>query len=170
KTSPQPETEQCILAPPISSKLTFSPITISAMRGDPKYIEALPLTIATTSQKAGMYAPPAADGPNNKHIYGTRPNSLIRLWKMRPAPLRPGNISTLSVIRTHPESTKYNIGISNFAAVSWMRIIFSTVLFPQEPALTVESLANTQTFLPLILQIPVTTPSAGSSSFKQLAK
>ncbi|MNH21583.1 hypothetical protein D3C79_813980 [compost metagenome] len=50
-----------------------------------------------------------------------------------------------------------------------MRIIFSTVRFPQEPALIVESLANTQTVRPLILPIPVTTPSAGKSPAKQFA-
>ena len=54
KTSPHPDTEQCIRAPPISSKVTFSPITISAIRGDPKYIDAFPSTIITTSQKAGI--------------------------------------------------------------------------------------------------------------------
>ncbi len=41
-------------APPISSSVTFSPITISAMRGEPRYIEALPSTMNTTSQNAGM--------------------------------------------------------------------------------------------------------------------
>ena len=41
-------------APPISSSVTFSPITISAMRGEPRYIEALPSRMKTTSQKAGM--------------------------------------------------------------------------------------------------------------------
>jgi len=40
--------------PPISSRLTCSPITISAMRGEPRYIEALPSRMITTSQKAGM--------------------------------------------------------------------------------------------------------------------
>ena len=52
--SPQPETEQCIRAPPISSRVTFSPITISAIRGLPRYIEAFASTITTMSQKAGM--------------------------------------------------------------------------------------------------------------------
>ena len=51
---PQPETLVCMRAPPISSRLTFSPITISAIRGDPRYIEALPSRMTTTSQKAGM--------------------------------------------------------------------------------------------------------------------
>ena len=41
-------------APPISSSEVTSPITISAMRGDPRYIEALPSTMNTTSQKLGM--------------------------------------------------------------------------------------------------------------------
>jgi len=54
RKSPQPETEQCILAPPSSSSETFSPMTISAIRGEPRYIEAFPSTMITTSQKAGM--------------------------------------------------------------------------------------------------------------------
>ena len=41
-------------APPISSSVTFSPTTISAMRGEPRYIEALPSTMITMSQKDGM--------------------------------------------------------------------------------------------------------------------
>ncbi len=51
---PQPDTPVCIRAPPISSSVTFSPITISAIRGEPRYIEALPSRMITTSQKAGM--------------------------------------------------------------------------------------------------------------------
>jgi len=51
---PTPETPVCILAPPISSSETFSPITISAIRGEPRYIDALPARMITTSQKAGM--------------------------------------------------------------------------------------------------------------------
>jgi hypothetical protein len=35
------------------------PVTISTIRSEPRYIDALPSTMATTSQKAGMYAPPA---------------------------------------------------------------------------------------------------------------
>ena len=78
-TSPQPETEQCICAPPISSSVTFSPITISAMRGEPRYIDAFPSTMTTTSQNAGMYAPPAADGPKSRQICGTAPDSCTWL-------------------------------------------------------------------------------------------
>src|SRR5699024_11598142 len=76
-TSPHPETEKCIFAPPISSSLTFSPITISAIRGEPKYMDALPSTITTTSQNAGIYAPPAAEGPNQRQICGICPDIFI---------------------------------------------------------------------------------------------
>jgi hypothetical protein len=51
-----------------------------------------------------------------------------------------------------------------------MRRIFSTVRAPQEPALTVESLAMTQTLRPSIRPVPVTTPSAGRSPARLFAK
>ena len=54
RLSPQPDTVACMRAPPISSSVTFSPMTISAMRGEPRYIDALPSTMITTSQNAGM--------------------------------------------------------------------------------------------------------------------
>src|SRR3712207_7311380 len=73
---PTPETPVCIFAPPISSSVTFSPMTISAIRGEPRYIDALPSRMITTSQKAGMYAPPAALGPNRTQTCGTTPDIL----------------------------------------------------------------------------------------------
>src|SRR5947209_3503577 len=50
-----------------------------------------------------------------------------------------------------------------------MRMIFSTVLGPHEPALTVGSLAMTLTGRPPIVPLPVTTPSAPRPSSCQLA-
>ena len=52
--SAEPDTVACMRAPPISSRVAFSPITISAMRGDPRYMDAFPSTMNTASQKAGM--------------------------------------------------------------------------------------------------------------------
>ena len=52
--SPEPETVQCMRAPPISSRVTFSPMTISAIRGEPRYMVARPSTMMVMSQKAGM--------------------------------------------------------------------------------------------------------------------
>jgi hypothetical protein len=90
--------------------VVFSPVTISTMRSEPRYIEALPSTMTTTSQNAGMYAPPAADGPNSAQTCGIEP--LARTWfqKIFPAPRRPGNRSIWSVIRAPAESTRYTIG------------------------------------------------------------
>ena len=51
---PTPETVVCIRAPPISSSVVFSPVTISTIRSLPRYIDALPSTMSTMSQKAGM--------------------------------------------------------------------------------------------------------------------
>ncbi len=48
-------------------------------------------------------------------------------------------------------------------------MIFSTVLGPHEPALTVGSLAITQTGRPAMVAMPVTTPSAPKPSCSQLA-
>ncbi len=45
------------------------------MRGEPRYIEAFLSTMNTTSQNAGMYAPPAAEGPNSRQICGMAPDS-----------------------------------------------------------------------------------------------
>src|SRR2546421_7936695 len=75
---PQPDSVQCIFAPPMASSVVFSPVTISTMRSEPRYMLALPSTIATMSQNAGMYAPPAALGPNSAHACGTDPDA--RTW------------------------------------------------------------------------------------------
>ncbi len=76
------------------------------MRGLPRYIEAFPSTITTMSQNAGMYAPPAALGPNSAQTCGMDPLARTWVWKIFPAPRRPGNRSTWSVIRAPAESTR----------------------------------------------------------------
>ena len=50
-----------------------------------------------------------------------------------------------------------------------IRMIFSTVRAPQEPAFTVESLAIRHTGRPSTVAVPVTTPSAGRSPASALA-
>ena len=50
-------------------------MTSAAMRGEPRYIEAFFSCMNTTSQKAGMYAPPAAEGPKRQQICGMRPEA-----------------------------------------------------------------------------------------------
>jgi hypothetical protein len=72
-------------------------------------------------------------------------------------------------MRAPAESTSQISGTSWRSAYSSMRMIFSTVRAPQEPALTVESLAITATSRPPMLPTPVTTPSAGRSPAIALA-
>jgi hypothetical protein len=72
-------------------------------------------------------------------------------------------------MRAPAESTSQISGISCRSAYSSMRMIFSTVRAPHEPALTVESLAITATSRPPIAPMPVTTPSAGRSPAMALA-
>ncbi len=50
-----------------------------------------------------------------------------------------------------------------------MRMIFSTVRAPHDPAFTVESFAMSATGRPSMVAVPVTTPSAGSSLASTLA-
>src|SRR3954469_2584731 len=88
---------------------------------------------------------------------------------MRPAPRRPGNNSTWSVIRAPAESTSQNTGVSCRNAYSVSRTIFSTVRAPHEPALTVGSFAITHTGRPSTRPTPVTTPSAGRSPVAAIA-
>src|SRR6266704_745837 len=85
-----------------------------------------------------MYAPPAADGPNSAHTCGIEPDARTWVWKILPAPRRPGNISTWSVMRAPAESTSQISGSSWRSAYSSIRMIFSTVRAPQEPALTAD--------------------------------
>ena len=50
-----------------------------------------------------------------------------------------------------------------------IRMIFSTVRAPQDPALTVESFAISATGWPSMVAVPVATPSAGNPSARALA-
>jgi hypothetical protein len=50
-----------------------------------------------------------------------------------------------------------------------IRMIFSTVRAPHEPAFTVESFAISATGRPPMVAVPVTTPSAGSPSASTFA-
>ena len=73
--SPQPDTSQCMRAPPMSSSVVFSPMTISAMRGDPRFYAGVAADHEDDIAETGMYAPPAADGPKSRQTCGIDPDS-----------------------------------------------------------------------------------------------
>jgi hypothetical protein len=101
-------------------------------RGEPRYMDALPSTMITRSQKPGCRRRPRGrpeQAADLRHLA----DSATWLWKMRPAPRRPGNRSTWSVIRAPAESISQKIGSSSRSATSVIRTIFSTVRAPQDP-------------------------------------
>src|SRR4029453_14152222 len=112
RLSPDPLVVGGMRGPPLSPGAAGSPDPPPPLGGEPGYIDALPSTMNTTSQNAGMYAPPAADGPNRQHTCGTRPDRRTSLAKMRPAPRRPGNSSTWSVMRAPAQPTRHTTGTS----------------------------------------------------------
>ena len=83
----------------------------------------------TTSQKDGMYAPPAALGPKRQQIWGTLPDSATWLWKIRPASARK-QVDLVGDPRT-AGSMNQKIGNSSRSATSVIRMIFSTVRRPR---------------------------------------
>ena len=97
---PQPETPVCISRPPISSSVTFSPITISR---HPRRAEVhRGVAVAHDHDVAERRDVGAAGAPTGRTAgrpAARWPDSLTSLWKIRPAPRRPGNICTWSVIR-----------------------------------------------------------------------
>ena len=67
---------QCIFAPPISSSVTFSPMTISAMRGEPRYMRRVAVDHDDdVAERGDVRAAGGADGPKSRQICGTTPDS-----------------------------------------------------------------------------------------------
>ncbi len=122
---------------------------------------ALPSTITTTSQNAGMYAPPAALGPKRRHTCGIVPAHLHLVVEDAPRAAAAGEHLDLVGDARARRVDQVEHRHAERDAVSLMRRIFSTVRSPHEPAFTVESLAMMATGRPATWPVPVTTPSAG---------
>ncbi len=125
-------------APPISSSVTFSPMTISAMRGEPRYMLALLSTITTTSQNAGMYAPPPPTGRTAGRSAGSRPAQLDLVVEDAARAAPPGeHLDLVGDARARRVDQVEQRAARGARAVSCTRRIFSTVRRPHEPAFTV---------------------------------
>ena len=170
RLSALPETVACMRAPPISSSVVRSPTTISTMRGEPRYIDALPSTMKTTSQNAGMYAPPRPTARTGSRSAARDPTGGSGCRRCGPRPAAPGTARPGRSGARRPSRPARTPGCSCSSAYSVSRTIFSTVRAPHEPALTVGSFAMTQTGRPSTVPTPVTTPSAGRSPAIALAR
>ena len=70
-----PDFVACVAAPPSSSKLTSSPVTVFTTSGPVMNMYEVSSTISTKSVIAGEYTAPPAHGPMTSEICGTTPEA-----------------------------------------------------------------------------------------------
>mmetsp|Transcript_19008 Transcript_19008/g.46679 ORF Transcript_19008/g.46679 Transcript_19008/m.46679 type:complete len:238 (+) Transcript_19008:274-987(+) len=153
-----PDTEVCTFAPPSSSWVTSSLVTVLTTSGPVTNRWLVPRTMKTKSVIAGEYTAPPAHGPMTREIWGTAPEARTLRWKTSAYPARE---STPSWILAPPESLRPMTGMPIVTALSMILQIFSAWVSESEPPNTVKSWLNTNTGRPLIRPDPVTTPSPG---------
>jgi hypothetical protein len=74
-----PERVAWVRAPPSSSSVTSSPVTIFTTSGPVMNMWLVSLTITMKSVRAGEYTAPPAHGPRITEIWGTTPDA----WALR---------------------------------------------------------------------------------------
>ena len=74
-----PDFAACVAAPPSSSNVTSSPVTVFTTSGPVMNMYDEPSTMKTKSVIAGEYTAPPAHGPMTRLICGTTPEA----WTLR---------------------------------------------------------------------------------------
>ena len=74
-----PDFAACVAAPPSSSNVTSSPVTVFTTSGPVMNMYDEPSTMSTKSVMAGEYTAPPAHGPMTRLICGTTPDD----WTFR---------------------------------------------------------------------------------------
>ena len=117
-------------------------MTISAMRGLPRYMLALPSTIDDdVAERRDVRAARRARAEEQAHLRHL-PAHLHLVVEDAPGAAPPGeHLDLVGDARARASRRGRASARAGCAAVSWMRRIFSTVRRPHEPAFTVESLA-----------------------------
>ena len=77
-----PDTEACTSAPPNSSGVTSSCVTVFTTLGPVTNMYEMPRTMNTKSVMAGLYTAPPAQGPSTALICGTTPEICVLRRKM----------------------------------------------------------------------------------------
>ena len=152
----------CTLAPPSSSDVTVSPVTLFTTAGPVRNMYDVFFTMMVKSVNAGEYTAPPAHGPKIPEICGTTPDERIFLSKISP---NPASELIPSWILAPPESLSPIQGTPFLVAMSMTLQIFCAMTSPREPPDTVKSWANTYTSLPSMVPCPVTTPSPSKCCF-----
>src|SRR5436309_2076974 len=115
-----PDFAACVAAPPSSSKVTSSPVTVFTTSGPVMNMYDVPSTIRMKSVIAGEYTAPPAHGPITSEICGMTPDACTLRqkisaypasdttpsWILEPLELFGGRlVPTLLRLRHQPERT-----------------------------------------------------------------
>ena len=144
------------MAPPSSSIVTSSPVTVLMTFGPVMNMCEVSLTMYTKSVMAGEYTAPPAQGPMMALICGITPDVRTLRRKMSPYPPR---LTTPSWMRAPPESFSPTTGTPIFAARSMILTTFSAKTSPSDPPKAVKSWLNTAMRRPSTVPWPVMTAS-----------
>ena len=79
-----PDLVAWLMAPPSSSRVTSSPVTVFTTSGPVMNMCEVPCTMKTKSVMAGEYTAPPAQGPRITLIWGITPDAETLRWKMPP--------------------------------------------------------------------------------------
>ena len=114
-----------------------SPVTAFVRCGPARAIAPWPTTMGTKSERPGMYAVPAAQGPSIAATSGMTPDIVTSSRNRWPDP---ANIDpAASWIRAPAESSSQMNGIRLPSAISRRRPTLNSPVIPMEPAMTVKS-------------------------------
>ena len=133
RLSPQPADDAVHQAPPMSSSVDLADHHLRPSGLPARYMLALPSTMMTMSQNAGRTCFHGRDGPNRAQYLQDRPLA----FDLRGRSCCPGGSEkvTWSVMRAPYFESSGRPSTPVFTATSMMRMIFSTVRAPQEPAI-----------------------------------
>src|SRR6478735_11206260 len=131
-----PDLAACVMAPPSSSNVTSSPVTVFTTSGPVMNMYDEPSTMKTKSVIAGEYTAPPAHGPITSEICGITPDDCTLRQKIS---AYPASETTPSWIRAPPESLIPITGHPYLSARSITLQIFSAKTSLNEPPNTVKS-------------------------------
>src|SRR6059036_2510297 len=140
-----PDFVACVDAPPSSSNVTSSPVTVFTTSGPVMNMYDDPSTMNTKSVIAGEYTAPPAQGPITSESCGITPLHCTLRQKIS---AYPASETTPSWMRAPPESLIPITGHPYLSARSITLQIFSANTSDSEPPNTVKSCEKTNTLRP----------------------
>src|SRR4029079_7746932 len=135
-----PDLVACVIAPPSSSNVTSSPVTVFTTSGPVMNMYEVPSTMSVKSVIAGEQTAPPAQGPMIRETCGITPEA----WTLRQKiSAYPASDTTPSWMRAPPESLIPTIGQPYAPAMSMTLQTFSANTAESDPPKTVKSCEKT---------------------------